>query len=261
MALLLGGGRALLMQVAHPKIAAGVAAHSHFQRDPLLRLRRTMNTMWSVVFDEIDQARRSLDRVKNIHRTVRGEFAHPYIQPPLTYSALDPELLLWVHATLVDSALMTYEHFVASLPTANKAEYYNDTRNLALLFDVPPALVPETLDEFVSYMERMLYGPDINVTSTARSLAREILHPGSWMLRPAQPLFSLVTAGLLPAALRQSYNLPWDERKQKWFTRCAACVRTLLPCLPSVIRIVPQARAAEKRLQSSACGSGQQLDG
>ncbi len=251
MVLLLGGGRALLMQLAHPKVAAGVAAHSRFQRDPLLRLRRTMKTMWSVVFDDIHQARRSLDRVKNIHRTVRGQFVHPDSEPPLTYSALDPQLLLWVHATLVDSALVAYEHFVASLPAAYKARYYEDTKKLALLFDVPPALLPGTLSDFGSYMEQMLYGGAIDVTSTAQALARDILRPGSWVLRPAQPLFALVTAGLLPASLRHAYNLPWDERKQKWFNRISACVRTLLPCSPAVLRVVPQARAAEKRLQSA----------
>ena len=256
MVLLLGGGRALLMQIAHPKIAAGVAAHSHFQKDPLLRLRRTMNTMWSVVFDEIDEARRSLDRVKNIHRSVQGQFLHPNSEPPLTYSALDPELLLWVHATLVDSALATYEHFVGSLPPAAKVEYYNDTKKLALLFDVPPALVPNSLEEFFSYVERMLSGPEINVTSTAESLARDILDPPSWVLQPARPLFTFITAALLPPALRHSYNLPWDERKQKWFTRFSACVRTILPCLPAILRIVPQARAAQKRLQSSGVGWG-----
>jgi uncharacterized protein (DUF2236 family) len=206
-----------------------------------------MNTMWSVVFDEIDEARRSLDRVKNIHRSVQGEFVHPNGEPPLTYSALDPELLLWVHTTLVDSALATYEHFVGSLPPANKMEYYNDTKKLALLFDVPSALVPDSFEDFFSYMERMLNGPEINVTSTAESLARDILHPPSWLLQPARPLLTFITAALLPPPLRHFYNLPWNERKQKWFTRFSACVRTVLPCLPAVLRIVPQARAAEKR--------------
>lgn len=148
MVLLLAGGRALLMQIAHPKVAAGVAEHSHFQKDPLRRLRQTMNAMWSVVFDEVEQARGSLRRVKEIHETVRGEIAYPDGKPVLSYSALEPELLLWVHATLVDSALLAYEDFVAPLPAADKIQYYEDTRKLATLFDVPLAEVPPSLDDF-----------------------------------------------------------------------------------------------------------------
>ncbi|TMA12144.1 MAG: DUF2236 domain-containing protein, partial [Deltaproteobacteria bacterium] len=116
MALLLGGGRALLMQLAHPKVAAGVADYSHFREDPLARLYRTMNTMWSIVFDQESEARASLGRVTDIHRRVQGLIQAGEPLPPGTpYDALDPALLLWVHATLVDSALLTYDLFVEPL--------------------------------------------------------------------------------------------------------------------------------------------------
>src|ERR1043166_5444274 len=106
MALLLGGGRALLMQIAHPKIAAGVADHSRFATDPLARLKQTMETMWSIVFDDRARAQASLDRLGRVHERVQGR-----VPNGPSYSARDPELLLWVHATLVDSALVTYDRF------------------------------------------------------------------------------------------------------------------------------------------------------
>ncbi|HEU4345101.1 MAG TPA: oxygenase MpaB family protein [Candidatus Binatia bacterium] len=247
MVLLLAGGRALLMQIAHPKVAAGVAEHSRFQKDPLRRLRQTMNAMWSVVFDEVGQARGSLSRVKEIHGTVRGKIADPDGKPAVSYSALEPELLLWVHATLVDSALLAYEHFVAPLSAADKIQYYEDTKKLATLFDVPPAEVPPSLDDFRLYIERMLNGPNIVVSVTARALAREILHPRSWILRPGRPLFAFITTGLLPASLRQAYGLPWDRKRQSWFGYFASLTRAVLPCLPPQLRTVPHARAAQKR--------------
>jgi uncharacterized protein (DUF2236 family) len=251
MVLLLAGGRALLMQIAHPKVAAGVAEHSHFQKDPLRRLRQTMSAMWSVVFDDVEQARRSLGRVKEIHGIVRGEIPHPDGKRALSYSALEPELLLWVHATLVDSALLAYEHFVAPLPAVDKSQYYDDTKKLATLFDVPPAALPRSLEDFHSYIDRMLQGPDIVVSATAQSLAREILYPRPWVLRPGRPLFAFMTAGLLPAKLRHAYDLRWDRQRQWWFDHFASLTRAVLPCLPPLVRTVPHARAAQKRLRGS----------
>src|SRR5256886_15886523 len=94
MVLLLAGGRALLMQLAHPKVAAGVAEHSHFKDDPLGRLHRTMSTMWSIVFDEAPKAQAALAQVKTIHSKVRGVIRHAEPVPPAAHDALDPELLL-----------------------------------------------------------------------------------------------------------------------------------------------------------------------
>ncbi len=248
MVLLLAGGRALLMQIAHPKIAAGVAGHSHFQQDSLARLMRTMNTMWSVVFDDAKGAGESLRRVRHVHGKVYGTLRDAERGAEVPYSALDPELLLWVHATLVNSALVAYECFVRPLGAADQIQYYQETKKLASLFDVPHAKIPPSFDDFHAYVDRMVSGGEIVVTATARSLSRDILCPRVWLLRPARPLFALVTAGLLPEKLRLAYGLSWDERKEKrllWFARFT---RHLLPWLPSTLRFAPQARAALKKL-------------
>src|SRR6266581_4111564 len=103
--LLLGGGRALLMQLAHPKVAAGVDEHSDFRRRPIQRLRRTVHMTMAIVFGERETALAAARMVNQTHAKVKGD----------GYRALDPELLLWVHATLVDSALVTYATFVQEL--------------------------------------------------------------------------------------------------------------------------------------------------
>lgn len=248
MALLLAGGRALLMQLAHPKVAAGVAEHSHFKEDPLARLHRTMSTMWSIVFDEVPRARAALKRVNNVHQKVQGVMKPGESLPAGTpYDALDAELLFWVHATLIDSAMVAYDLFVKVLTPDEKSHYYEDSRKLAHLFEIPDSLVPSSLADFDAYVERMLTGGEINVGPTARSLATDILHPRPWVLKPAGPFFRFVTAGLLPEKLREAYGLSWNEQRNKKFSFVAKTIRGLLSMVPKPLRIVPNSRHAESR--------------
>jgi uncharacterized protein (DUF2236 family) len=249
MALLLAGGRALLLQLAHPKVAAGVAQYSRFQQDPLARLQRTMSAMWSIGFDESATAYGALKRVGNIHKQVHGSVPAGEAVPPATrYDARDPQLLMWVHATLIDSAIMAYDLFVKPLSIQEKARYYEESKKLAELFDIPYAIVPRSLAEFSAYFDEMIQGNTIAVGPTARSLAHDIVYPTPWILRPAAPLFRVVTAGLLPERLRSAYGLKWNGPREKVFWLFARLFRLLLPLIPGPVRIVPNARAAEKRL-------------
>jgi uncharacterized protein (DUF2236 family) len=245
---LLAGGRALLMQIAHPKIAAGVAEHSHFQRNPLNRLRRTMDAMWSISFAEPAAACAALHRIAGIHQKVHGVVGPnepTFAAAP--YSALDPQLLLWVHATLIDSAMVAYDNFVAPLSAAEAAQYYDQSKALALLFEIPKRIIPATLPDFLAYLDTMYRGDQIVVGPTARFLARDILYPDVLLLKPAGPLQRLLTAGLLPEKLREGYDLAWNQRRMKRFKLLSRIIRKALPLVPAPIRIVPHARAAERR--------------
>ena len=247
MVLLLAGGRALLMQLAHPKVAAGVAAHSRFQEDPLGRLYRTMTRMWSIVFDEEFQAHEALQQVAIVHKRVRGHV--PLDEPSharAPYNASDQELLLWVHATLIDSALVAYNLFVAPLNPAERSDYYSDSRKLAALFGIQEKNIPPSAGSFDSYLTQTLSGGEIIPGPTARSLAVDVLYPKPWILRPAGPLFRLLTAGLLPAKLRDAYGLEWNQQREKKFLLAAKGIRSLLPVTPSLVRIVPNARKSER---------------
>ncbi len=248
MALLLGGGRALLMQIAHPKVAAGVADHSRFMTDPLGRLAQTMNAMWSIVFDDPPRVQASLQRIENIHRRVQGTVNQPDLLPSgSTYRAQDPDLLLWVHATLVDSALVTYGLFVKPISAEEQRRYYQETKRLGILLGVPETKIPDSFEEFGGYMREMIESDAIAVGSTARALAERILHPRPWVLKTFAPLFALITTGLLPPKLRQAYGLSWSGRRERMLRFVAGSARVALPFVPSVIRVVPQARAAEAR--------------
>lgn len=245
--LLLAGGRALLMQLAHPKIAAGVAEHSRFQNDPLARLYRTMSTMWSIVFDPRAEAQAALQGLEQRHAQVRGvvrdnEPAHG----GESYDALDQDLLLWVHATLIDSALVAYTRFVAPLTASEKTVYYEDVKSFAALFGIRQEIIPGSLDAFDDYVKQMLLGGEVAVGPTARDLAHDVLYPRPWIFKPGGPLFRFVTAGILPDNLRRAYDLRWSPRREKILNFLARSIRTVLPLIPAPLRIAPNARAAEK---------------
>jgi uncharacterized protein (DUF2236 family) len=249
--LLLSGGRALLMQLAHPKIAAGVDQHSSFRENPLGRLYRTMSAMWSIVFDEAQPADEALARINTVHGRVRGMV--PPSEPSyggMEYDAFDQELQLWVHATLIDSAIAAYELFVRPLQAEEKTRYYVDSKKLAQFLHIRDSVIPASLKAFTAYMEWMLSGPGIAVGPTAQSLARDILYPSPWLLRPAGPTFRLITAGLLPERLRRAYRISWSRHRERNFRLAAASIRHLLPFMPPPLRVVANARRAEHQLQS-----------
>jgi uncharacterized protein (DUF2236 family) len=248
--LMVGGGRALLMQVAHPLIAAGVSEHSGYREDPWQRLERTMSAVWAVVFGSRAEADRAAARVRAVHRRVRGRLAEAAGPFPAgaPYSAEDPELLLWVHATLVDTALLVYRTWVGPLIEREQRAYYEDMKTVGMLFGVPPAVIPRTLDDFRDYMAERLASNDVQVTAAARDVCRSVLDPPLPALaRPAWRLVGFLTAGLLPERLRREYGLSWDPVRSAFFAGSRECVRRVaLPLLPDAIRRLPVARAAER---------------
>jgi uncharacterized protein (DUF2236 family) len=184
--LLLGGPRALLLQLAHPLVAAGVAEHSDFLRDPMGRLRRTLTTMLSIVFGDAATVAECAARIADTHARVRGTLREGTRSFPAgsVYDASDPRLLLWVHATLVDSALVTYEWLVAPLTEIERARLYEESKTVARLLGVPDRDLPDTYSSFARYVADMLAGPLAEITPTARRLGRSVLEPPIPFLPP-----------------------------------------------------------------------------
>ena len=138
-ALLFAGGRALLMQVAHPLVAAGVAEHSGFTRDPWGRLARTMQAVYGVIYGTTGDAARIGEAVRLSHTRVHGLLGESIglYASGTPYHAEDPELLLWVHATLVDTALEVHERFVGPVSRADRVAFHDDMRVVGEAFGVP----------------------------------------------------------------------------------------------------------------------------
>jgi len=250
--LLLGGGRALLLQIAHPLVAAGVAAHSDFRHDALGRLQRTLEAMQRITFGTAAEARRAYERVDGTHRAVRGRTtaSDAGLAAGTPYAARDPNLLLWVHATLVDTALEIYDRYVTRLTPAGRERYYQESKRVAAVFRIPQSMVPKDFAAFRGYMAQMLAddGP-IRVGETAREIATGILHPPIPYVPSVvfDPL-NLVTVGLLPPRLRDEFGLEWGPARQLLLDASALALRNLLPLLPDLLRSMPPARAAERRV-------------
>ncbi len=231
--LLLGGGRALLLEVAHPLVAAGVAGHSRFREDPLGRLQRTLDAMSTLAFGARGVALEATRRVERAHLHVRGRLARPVgrYAAGTPYDGRDPELMRWVWATLVDTALEVTARFVAPLSPEAQRSYYADQRTLARILGIPEALVPADYAEFRDYFERMLAGDELAVGDAAREIAAAVLDPP--LRLPVTGLARLVTAGLLPARLREAFGLAWDERREARLAELCASARALRASAPA----------------------------
>jgi uncharacterized protein (DUF2236 family) len=246
-ALLLGGGRALLLQLAHPLVAAGVAQHSNFRRDPLQRLWRTLELMLTITFADAAAALRAVRQIEKAHARVTGTLDADVGPFPkgTRYDANDPELLLWVHATLVDSALLVYERFVGRLTSRERAAYYEESKRGGRILGVPPALLPETLSDFEDYMFEMCRGDVLAVGPVGREVATAVLWPATPAgLRYALIVPNFITFDLLPPALRDRYGFHWSPGLGLAAQGLALISRVTLPLLPAFIREMPLARAA-----------------
>jgi len=223
---LAGGGRALLMQLAHPLVAQGVAEHSDFARDPIARLMRTLRRTLALVYGDDAGVSRALDVINGVHQSVAGP----------GYAARDPALLLWVHATLIDTSLRMYALLVRPLSDAEAAAYYADMRRIGEALGVPRDAFPPNLASFHAYVSQM--NQTLQVSDTARSLAREIFRPRGAMT-PALLATQALTAGLLPEPLRLQYGMSWGNRRQAALDAAAKLSRAVHPWLPRIVKQTP----------------------
>ncbi len=226
--LLVGGGRALLMQLAHPAVAAGVAEHSDFRSDAMARLRQTVGAVAAIVFGTEAQAREVAGSLQAVHARVVGA----------GYRATDPALQLWVHATLVDTSLRTYSRFLGPLGPDDAERFYQDTALVGEVLGIPRDAQPPDLASFHQYVRTMV--TSLEVTETARQLAHYVLNP-TWgpAAGPALALHRSLTAGLLPARLRRQYGLRWDWAGHFALQAATAGSRLVLPRVPAPLRRAP----------------------
>jgi uncharacterized protein (DUF2236 family) len=250
--LALSGPRALLMQAAHPLAVNGLLAHSSALDDPYQRLARTASVMSTIGFGSKRDADRVTAHVRTMHRRVRGRLKHrigPY--PAGTpYRADDPELLMWILFTLVDSALVVYQKYVRSLERDEQEALWADYRMIGHLFGLPKRDMPTDLDALDDYRTEMLEGDRIFVSDWARERARAIVlrPPIPWKARPLLETANFITIALLPDPIRRQYGFsplpPAPLRKALVAGGAEYVKRVVIPSLPSSLRTVPSARLA-----------------
>jgi uncharacterized protein (DUF2236 family) len=224
----LGGGTAVLLQVAHPLVAAGVVEHSGFGDDLWHRLSATLRALYLVTFGSKSEADRAGETVRAVHAHVHGKTTAVLGPFPAgtRYSAQDPELMLWVHATLVYASLSAYQRFERRLSAAEQNEYYRDMSTVARIFGTPADVVPATLAEFREYFADRLASPEITVTEPAIEIARTILRaPLPAPMRLLAPAHRLATRAQLPLQLRSEYGLGWTPLHNPLLALAAGGVR------------------------------------
>jgi uncharacterized protein (DUF2236 family) len=252
--LLLGGGAALILQVAHPLVGAGVAEHSNYREDPWGRLYRTLDLTTKIVFGSTDEAHEASQRIRNVHKRVQGVTEedggkHPAGTP---YSANDPELGMWVHATLVDTSMRVYSAYVGTLSHAQELRYYEEQKRLGEMFGVPIEEQPETLADFRAYFDRMVE-EELAVTAALTDVVSATLRPElPFVARPLVEAINLATASLLPASLRRDLGLELGTNRKRLVSASRAVIRRALPVLPRLLRDFPPARSADRRVAAAA---------
>lgn len=255
--LLLGGGAALLSQIAHPLVAAGVHEHSGFREQPLRRLYGTITAMQRMIYGPEPVAVETGERIQRIHRRINGVLTVDTAAFPrgTRYDACDPALLLWVHSTLVAAAITTYEAFLPALTAAERQRYYQESKRIGELVGLAPDQLPSGWADFEAYYRNMLTSGVLEVTPVTRELARDILHPPvSWVPHVAGDVLSIATVALLPTPIRQQYGLPWSERRRQAWTFASRMIRRVLPYVPALARTGPRIWQAERRLRSARAG-------
>jgi uncharacterized protein len=245
-----GWGRAILLQLAHPLVAAGVDEHGNFRGSLAARvgrLRSTVGAMLALTFGDDEEAISAAARINVIHDRISGRLRARAGGFPagVTYSAHDAELLRWVHATLVDSILLTYERLVEPLTPGERDRYCAEAAIMEPLLDIPAGLLPRNTTELEAYLRESLSSGRIAVTDRSRALVQAAFFPPRtrilWpVLRPVQ----LLTIGLLPDAVRQAYGFAWTRREERALARWTTALRSLRRLMPTAAREWPSSRTA-----------------
>jgi uncharacterized protein (DUF2236 family) len=228
-AIMFGAGRALLLQLAHEAVARGVEEHSDFKGNPFKRLQGTLEATYAVVYGSDELARGVGRRIQWIHDFVAGQ----------GYRANDPANLLWVHATLVDTALRCHEELVAPLSPADRETYYQEMRQVAAVFGCPLEAQPPTFDDFQSYVDETVAA--LELTAIGKDLIAFILEPKLplGLHVPLKPLLAVqrtYTLGFLPPSIRAQLGVTWGPAEQARYDSLQRVLRRTFAVTPRVLR-------------------------
>ena len=260
-AIFLGAGRALLLQLAHPWIATAIAQHSRTLADPIGRFHRTFNAVFTMVFGTTEQALAAARRLHQRHAGINGiltEAAGPFAAGS-RYEANDVAALRWVHATLIDSALIAYQLVFPPLSTEERERYWTEARRFAAFFGIPQDALPQSWEDFAAGNDQLLGSDLLSVSDGARKIARVILS-GAGTRLPIPSWYRALTARLLPARLREEFGLPYGKIEHRKTERALAVLRRAYPWVPALLsRVGPYQEACARLAGETRPGVATQL--
>jgi uncharacterized protein (DUF2236 family) len=249
-ALFLGAGRALILQLAHPWVATAIRQHSTTLADPIGRFHRTFDVMFTLVFGTLEQALAASRRLHGRHSAIAGTMpgpARPFAAGS-PYLANEAAALMWVHATLAETALVAHDLVLPPLSCEERELYYAESRVMAALFGIPEAMVPANWAAFEAYNRSMWESETLTVTPAARAIADALLLEGArFWLRPPR-WYRALTASILPERLREGFGLRYGEHQERVAARSLRLIRRLYPRLPERLRFAGPYQEARERL-------------
>jgi uncharacterized protein (DUF2236 family) len=244
---LIGWGRAILLQLAHPLVAAAVRDNSQFHSGVggyARRAHQTIGAMLDITFGTPEAAQRIVDRINGIHDRINGRLGSTtgIYAEGTPYSARHDHLLVWVHATLVESLVVTYEMFVGPLTVEEKNRYAAEAAWLTRELGAPASMIPADYCGVESFMRDTRARGEIAVGDDARRMATALLAPPVGIASPMFWVTSLLTIGLLPECERNAYGFEWTDTRARRFRRTVAMLRRTRRVLPRMLREWPAAR-------------------
>ena len=252
-AIFLGAGRALLLQLAHPWVAAAIEQHSDTFADPIARFHRTFSVVFSMVFGSLDQSLSAACSLHRRHAEIKGQLpsaAGPFPAGSCYYANAVPALC-WVHATLIETALLAYEMVLPPLTPEQRERYYSESRLFAALFGIPNECLPRDWTAFSAYIAAMVQSDTLTVTDQARIMARRLITGADTWL-PVPHSYRALTAALLPLQIREAFGFPYAAAEQRAVRQLIARIRRIYPFLPARLRYVGPYQEAEQRLAGKA---------
>ena len=247
--LVFGTQRALLMQLAHPLVCQGVSEHSNFKEDPLSRLTHTRIAVSTLMFGTRDEVLETARRINNAHKSVNGELKQNdgIYKAGTAYDAKDPDLTMWVWATLIDTRIVVYDKFVRPLAHDEKEQFYQESKEILPLLGGKPQETPSSVKDFSNYMEEMVNDGKVVVGQEARKLAPHIMLKKFSPAKPLALFMSTIAIGLLPETIRNQYGFSWNPLKQTFLDTTAAVSRLTYPHIPDSLRFSSGYRNALKK--------------
>ncbi|HEV2153608.1 oxygenase MpaB family protein [Bradyrhizobium sp.] len=245
----LGAGRALLLQLAHPWVAAAIAEHSKTFADPIGRFHRTFDIVFAMVFGSLDRALLSSRQLHRRHSMIVGEM--PETVGPFAagsrYCANDIPSLRWVHATLVESALMAHDLVLPQLSVEERERYWTGSRTFGALFGLTGDDLPADWAGFAAYTAAMTQSETLTVSPAAREIAAQIFGGARPWLRPPR-WYRALTARMLPEPIRAGFGFELDPRDARAADNALRWIRRVYPKLPDRLRYVGPYQEAMTRL-------------
>jgi uncharacterized protein (DUF2236 family) len=253
--LMLGAGRALLMQAAHPLVAQGAIDHSTYETDPYGRFERTILWVTMVSFGTTAEAQRVSRGVNALHRRVLGtlppENATAASPGGTHYAGTDPHLLRWVHASFVDTMVVTHDALVGTLDDSSRDAFVVEWNEVATLMGVPKRLLFGDARQLTAYVAREVRRGAAMPGAGSRRVAETVLHPpvGSRLARPGMDLLAFIATGLLPREVRAAYGIGWTAAHAGAHRAACLWLRGVRPMLPRRLKISPVYEVAIARAE------------